>query len=94
MLKSRLNLTQQVINLTQSVRSLSVSFELDRQDQDSKAYRGVKRVACPLSFSPRDSSYEMHTNKMELKTHPAHPHLIEIVFELNPTTDRLSMCFS
>jgi len=31
MLKSRLNLTQQVINLTQSVRSLSVSSGLDRQ---------------------------------------------------------------
>ena len=50
MLKSNLNLTQQVINLTQSVRSLSVSSGLDRQDQDSKAYRGVKRVAGTIKF--------------------------------------------
>ena len=35
MLKSQLKLTQQVINLTKSVRSLSVTSELDRQDPDS-----------------------------------------------------------
>ena len=37
MLKSQLKLTQQVINLTKSVRSLSVTSELDRQDPDSDA---------------------------------------------------------